>query len=152
MSQNTRNIETFPPPDMKIPPKRNSFAEEYCIDGNGTQAAIRAGYSEKSAKSQAARLLTFGNVIARIEQIQAHIRECNAWDQDKFLQQLADDHQLYRSDPKSAGAAVRCLELMAKITGVLDEKGKPTDPNAVTFNDLLRMGADQYDRANLKAH
>lgn len=37
--------------------KRQRFAQEYLVDGNGTQAAIRAGYSPRTANEQAARLL-----------------------------------------------------------------------------------------------
>ncbi len=48
--------------------KQKRFAEEYLIDLNATQAAIRAGYSSKNADVQGARLL--GNVS-----ISAYIRE-----------------------------------------------------------------------------
>ena len=37
--------------------KQKMFADEYLIDLNGTKAAIRAGYSEKTAEQQAVRLL-----------------------------------------------------------------------------------------------
>ena len=37
---------------------QDRFCQEYLIDLNGTQAAIRAGYSEKSARSQGYLLLT----------------------------------------------------------------------------------------------
>ena len=36
---------------------RERFVREYLIDRNGTQAAIRAGYSPKTAAAQASRLL-----------------------------------------------------------------------------------------------
>ncbi|WP_257541059.1 terminase small subunit [Sphingobium sp. CFD-1] len=39
-------------------PKQQRFVEEYLIDLNATQAAIRAGYSAKTAKQQGQRLLT----------------------------------------------------------------------------------------------
>lgn len=42
---------------MKLPPKQARFAEEYVKDLNGTQAATRAGYSQRTANEQAARLL-----------------------------------------------------------------------------------------------
>ncbi|USY26697.1 terminase small subunit [Alcaligenes sp. 1735tsa3] len=42
---------------MKLPPKQARFAEEYVRDLNGTQAATRAGYSQRTANEQAARLL-----------------------------------------------------------------------------------------------
>lgn len=42
---------------MALTPKQQRFCEEYLIDLNATQAAIRAGYSERTANEQGARLL-----------------------------------------------------------------------------------------------
>ena len=39
--------------DRKLTAKQQRFAEEFCVDLNGTQAALRAGYSEKAAAEQA---------------------------------------------------------------------------------------------------
>jgi len=38
--------------------KQEVFVREYAIDKNATQAAIRAGYSEKTAQEQGSRLLS----------------------------------------------------------------------------------------------
>jgi phage terminase small subunit len=46
---------------------QEKFIREYCIDQNGTQAAIRAGYSARSASPTAARLLTSDNISKTIE-------------------------------------------------------------------------------------
>ena len=43
---------------MKLTPKQKRFVDEYLIDLNATQAAIRAGYSKKTAQEQSARLLS----------------------------------------------------------------------------------------------
>ena len=51
---------------MKITPKQERFVEQYLIDLNATQAAIRAGYSRKTAKQQASRLLTNVDLAAAI--------------------------------------------------------------------------------------
>ena len=51
----------------KLNPKQLRFAAEYPIDCNGTQAAIRAGYSEKTARAQGARLLTNADIKKIIE-------------------------------------------------------------------------------------
>lgn len=51
------------------------FAREYAIDRNATQAAIRAGYSEHTAKQQGARLLTNVDVRAEIERTLAACAE-----------------------------------------------------------------------------
>lgn len=42
---------------MKLSDKQIRFCEEYLVDYNGTQAAIRAGYSKKTANEQSTRLL-----------------------------------------------------------------------------------------------
>lgn len=47
----------------ELTPRQEAFVKEYLVDRNGTQAAIRAGYSAKTARSQAERLLT--NVAIR---------------------------------------------------------------------------------------
>lgn len=47
--------------EVKLTPKQQMFIKEYLIDLNATQAAIRAGYSEKTAQEQGSRLLS--NVI-----------------------------------------------------------------------------------------
>ena len=53
--------------------KQKRFCEEYIIDCNGTQAAIRAGYSKKAARQIADRLMSKadirGYVDERLEQI-----------------------------------------------------------------------------------
>ncbi len=52
---------------MPLTPKQERFIAEYLIDLNGKQAAIRAGYSPKSAESQASVLLTDPNVSQAVE-------------------------------------------------------------------------------------
>lgn len=51
----------------ELTPKQQRFCEEYLIDLNATQAAIRAGYSEKTAQEQASRLLSNVMVQAAID-------------------------------------------------------------------------------------
>nr|WP_312967783.1 terminase small subunit [Brucella intermedia] len=48
---------------MSLTPKQERFVAEYLIDLNATQAAIRAGYSEKTAQQQGSRLLL--NVVVQ---------------------------------------------------------------------------------------
>ena len=44
--------------NKELTPKQERFCQEYMKDLNGTQAAIRAGYSKETARQQAQRLLT----------------------------------------------------------------------------------------------
>ena len=50
--------------------KRARFVEEYLIDSNATQAAIRAGYSPHTAESQGCRLLRNVKVSAAVAEAQ----------------------------------------------------------------------------------
>ena len=52
-------------------PKQRRFCEEYLIDLNATQAAIRAGYSEKTASAASARMLRNVKIAAEISRLKA---------------------------------------------------------------------------------
>ena len=52
---------------------RERFVREYLVDRNGTQAAIRAGYSPKTAAAQASRLLRDVKVQQAVQQREAKI-------------------------------------------------------------------------------
>ena len=54
-------------PAVKLTPKQEMFVREYLVDLNGTQAAIRAGYSPKTANEQASRLLANVNVASAVQ-------------------------------------------------------------------------------------
>lgn len=51
---------------MALTPKQQRFVDEYLVDLNGKQAAIRAGYAERSAEVTASRLLSNANVASAI--------------------------------------------------------------------------------------
>jgi len=56
---------------MALTDKQEMFCREYLIDLNATQAAIRAGYSEKTSNEQSARLLANVSVQNRISELKA---------------------------------------------------------------------------------
>ena len=55
--------------EIELSDKQKRFCEEYCLDWNGSKAAIRAGYSESSAKEIASENLTKPNIQAYIQLI-----------------------------------------------------------------------------------
>lgn len=57
----------------KLTPKQRKFCMEYMIDYNGTQAAIRAGYSDKTAPQQASRLLSKADVVEYIDKLELKV-------------------------------------------------------------------------------
>ena len=64
----------------QLVPKIDRFVDEYLVDLNGTQAAIRAGYSEKTAAQQASRLLRNVKVQQAIATRQRELAERRGWD------------------------------------------------------------------------
>lgn len=56
---------------MGLSIKQRRFVDEYLVDGNGTAAAVRAGYGRAGARVTACRLLKNANVMAQITDRQA---------------------------------------------------------------------------------
>lgn len=74
---------------MRLSAKHRRFVEEYLIDLNATQAAIRAGYSENTAGS-------VGSALLQREDVQRHLQNCQlsrsyrtGITQDQVLRELA---------------------------------------------------------------
>lgn len=88
---------------MALTPKQALFVKEYLVDLNATQSAIRAGYSEKTAKQQGQRLLTNVDVSAALSAAQAERSKRVEIDADWVLRRLAEEAQadvadLYNDD------------------------------------------------------
>jgi phage terminase small subunit len=81
----------------KLSPKQRRSCEEYLIDLNGTQAAIRSGYSQRTANEQAAQLLAKLSIQGYIKELQAAIQERNRITVDELVQMLTS---FARLDPK----------------------------------------------------
>lgn len=61
--------------DIKLTAKEEKFCYEYAIDLNATQAAIRAGYSQKTARAIGYENLTKPHISTRIRAMQANLCE-----------------------------------------------------------------------------
>lgn len=79
-------------------PKQERFVQEYLIDLNATQAAIRAGYSAKTAKSLGQRLLTYADVKKAVEEALAERGKRTEITQDRILRELA---RIAFADPRN---------------------------------------------------
>lgn len=73
----------------KLTDKQKKFVEEYLIDLNATQSAIRAGYSPKTANEQGARLLTNVSIQEAISKAMAERSRRTGINQDRIVQELA---------------------------------------------------------------
>lgn len=77
-----------------LTPKQQRFVEEYLIDLNATQAAIRAGYSEKTAKSIGQENLTKPDIQKAIEEAQSKRAEQTQIDAAYVLKRLIEIDQM----------------------------------------------------------
>lgn len=78
--------------------KQERFCEEYMIDLNATQAAIRAGYSSKSANVDGPRLLSNARVRARVDKMRAEQSRRTGINADVVIRELA---RIARLNPKA---------------------------------------------------
>lgn len=74
---------------MALNLKQQRFVDEYLIDLNATQAAIRAGYSANGAEVQGHRLLSYANVAAAVEKALQKRAERTGITADRVLAELA---------------------------------------------------------------
>jgi phage terminase small subunit len=77
------------PAGRKLTPKQLRFCSEYLLDLNATQAAIRAGYSERTANEQAARLLVNVSIREEIDRRMVAREARTEITSDRVLQELA---------------------------------------------------------------
>lgn len=73
----------------KFTDKQRVFCEEYLVDYNATQSAIRAGYSPKTANEQGARLLANVSIRAYIDKALAEQSKRTGINADRVLRELA---------------------------------------------------------------
>lgn len=107
-------------------PKQATFAREYAIDKNATQAAIRAGYSAKTAKQQGQRLLTNVDVRAEVERTLAKGAErveLTVASVSAKLLALADKAE-GMDGSGSVNVARQCLMDAAKLNGLVVESAE----------------------------
>ena len=119
--------------------KQSAFVREYLIDRNGTQAATRAGYSEKTANEQASRLLANVNIQAALaEGEKAHAKRCNI-SVDSLTKELESDRELARNIEQPSPAITATMGI-AKLHGLVEEKHRVT--GSVTVEIIKRTYED----------
>ncbi len=72
----------------KLNPKQEAFVREYVVDFNATQAAIRAGYSPRTAQEQSSVLLSKPIVQAAVEKAKAKVADRAEVTADEIINEL----------------------------------------------------------------
>ena len=143
--------------------KMEKFCEEYIVDYNPIRAAIRAGYSSSYAKSYSYQLLKKEKVVSRICELQAeYIRKGLFDNRNRVIRELWEmyeravqakpveiwDKELkeyvatgeYQFDDK---IAMKCLEFIAKIGGMLSEKEGEKEKKKENYEIILKVDPDE---------
>lgn len=139
---------------MTLTKKQETFAKEYLIDLNCTQAAIRAGYSEKTAYSIGSRLLKNVEILSLIEELReerAKQLNLDAYWVLKRLKEISDksmqaepvyqwDYDAQSMVPTGeykfdSSGANRATELIGKHLGMFKETMRHVGNVSVTFID-----------------
>ena len=105
----------------KLTAKQQAFVAEFLVDLNATQAAIRAGYSEKTAYSQGQRLLKNVEVDAAIKAAQAERAEKTQRTALDVLKDIQDVSKEAR-DGGDLKTALKGYELEGKHLGMFTER------------------------------
>lgn len=120
-----------------LSPKAQHFINEYLKDGNGKQAAIRAGYAPKAAEVQASRLLRNVQVADAIRARQQQLQAQSGVTAGRVIEELArigfvDPREVFEATgvpfkaeqfPEHLARAIASF----KVTITPTEKGKPPE-------------------------
>jgi phage terminase small subunit len=104
-----------------LTPKQEAFCQEYLVDLNATQAAIRAGYSKKTANKHGPELVVNSGIKKRIKELQDKRAKRVDRTQDSIIKKL----ETLESKAAEAGqysVAVRSVELQGKHLGMFGDK------------------------------
>jgi len=116
---------------LEITKKQKSFADEYLKDYNGKQAAIRAGYSEKSAENQASRMLSYAKVAEYLGKRQIEKEKKIGITIEAIIDELKEvGFGIVDGDKLKMNDKIKALELLGKHLGMFSEsKDKETEVN-----------------------
>ena len=141
----------------KLSARQELFCLEYIRDGNAAQAAIRAGYSPKTAYSTGQRLLKNVEVRAHIDELMTDLQQEKIADAEEVLRYLTSVIRGEATEEVAVGTPigteiitkhiggreqVKAAELLAKRYGLLTENVKLTGGLPVQIVDDIEEGDD----------
>lgn len=135
--------------DTNLTDKQLLFATEYIKTANATQAALKAGYSENSARQQGSRLLSNANVS---QYIQTHMEQKNKntiATADEVLQYLTKVMNGEEKDAFGLDASIadrtKAAELLGKRHMLFTEKVKLDAEIEIDISDRMKQARVKSD-------
>lgn len=119
----------------KLTEKQKRFCEEYLIDLNGTQAAVRAGYSEKSASRMAIELLNKTHVSNYLSELMKARSQRTGITADTVLEELK---RIALTETEITGKEkLKALELLGKHLGLFASGGSDDSKVLEKLDEVL---------------
>ena len=114
--------------------RQKKFAEYYAQSGNAAQSAIKAGYSDKYANTNASKLLqntTIAEYIKELSQKAQNERILTAKDRQAMLSDIAKDKHNLPSE------RIRAIDTLNKMTGEYTVKVDTTVKTSSKLSDVF---------------
>lgn len=103
--------------------RQNKFCLEYLKDFNATQSAKRAGYSERSAKVTAAKMLTNANLLKRIDELKMKQVKKSELKIEAIIKELMKiGFAKVDGDKIKTCDKLKALEMMGKYLGMFNKE------------------------------
>ncbi len=146
----------------KLTVRQERFAREYTVDGVGSAAATRAGYSPHRAEATASRLLTVGKVASRVKELRKTQLERVDFNADAVLKELAnlatqsmnafvdEDGYVVGSLKGLSKEAIACVQEMTQTTS-FDKDGNTVVKQKLKLYDKIKALAVVGNHTGVRA-
>ena len=124
---------------MKLTPKQKAFVREYKKNGgNGTQAAIKAGYSEKTARKIASENVTKPVIREALAQEEKKLQEKYEYTIDDMVREL-DDVKMKADVEQNRQAQIKAIELKGKAFGLFIDRQEITGKDGKDLMPVIEI-------------
>jgi hypothetical protein len=136
----------------KITFRQMKYAASVAGGASPREAAIEAGYSAKAARTQGYKLLKDPKVQAYLSELRKSIRESAGYGVEQAMAEL-DECMKFSVSTKNATALARCVELRAKLHGLMDttKAGGDTASFIISINGLREPLGSGTPQASITA-
>ncbi|WP_260360327.1 terminase small subunit [Limosilactobacillus fermentum] len=141
---------------QRLTQKQQRFVDEYIISGNATQAAIKAGYSKKTAKQMGTENLAKPIIKAELDRRNAEIQSAKTMDMQEVMERLAamgrgetteetvtNKGEVIETATRNADK-LKAMELIGKRFGAWTDKKEISG----TLDIDIDIGMGDYDEDN----
>ncbi|KPH23112.1 terminase small subunit [Limosilactobacillus fermentum] len=139
---------------QKLTLKQQRFVDEYIISGNATQAAIKAGYSKKTAKQMGTENLAKPIIKAELDRRNAEIQSAKTMDMQEVMERLAamgrgeTTEETVTNKGEVIETATRNADKLKAMELIGKRFGAWTDKKEISGNLDIEIGMGDYDEDN----